>query len=781
MLGVVVGAALVAGVVLGSLAVVPLPAMAGLALAAVIVGGLWWRWGLLRLASLAALALLLGMARYYALAPPPGERSLAFYHDRGVVRLEGEVVEEPTLRDQSTDLRLSARHLWLGEQPVEVEGGLLLRAARPAPASYGDELEVVGELEAPPDYPGFAYHEYLARQGVYSYMAYPRVVGVRPASGFRPLVALSRWKESLGLALSRSLPEPEAALAQGILLGVRASIPADLQDALARTGTSHIVAISGFNVAIIAGLSLRLGRRWLGLRSATAAALVSIAVFAAFVGPQPSVVRAALMGGLVVLASYFGRPSDAGTALALVAAAMALHDPQVLWDISFQLSFLATAGLVAFAPALQGWLARLPRLISDNLAVTLAAQIATLPISVVNFGQVSFLAPPVNLVVLPLVGPIMLFSALAALVGQVWQPLAAPFAWAAYLPLFVALRAIEVGGSLPLATIQPGPLPAAFPWLYYAALGSLLGLRVCFPSTRPDPAPILNRLPLRPTLLGLVLAAVVAWTAFLQAPDGRLHVTFLDVGQGDAILIRTPAGQQVLVDGGPGPVAAAEALGRQLPFWDRSLDLVILTHPDDDHLVGLLEVLQRYDVAQALEPGCEEASPTYQRWRRILDSRGVRRSLAHEGQQIPLGDGLRLRVLYPQGVPDTHECRPDLNSYSVVLRLESPELSALLTGDLEDSAQPELLRREGEAVASQVLKVPHHGAGQALSPEFLERVAPEVAIVSVGQGNRYGHPAAETLDKLKERGVRVYRTDLDGTVEVIAGGEGKYEVKTYGR
>ena len=775
MTGLGLGLAVVAGVLLGAVAALPPPFLVALALMAIVVGGLWWRWPLPRLASLALLALLVGMLRWQLTPPPTGERAISSYQGKGLVRVRGEVAEEPQLRDQTVDLHLEARQLWLGEQERPVEGGVLVRLARPFEVRYGDAVEVIGELQSPPSFHGrFDYPQYLARQGIYSYLAYPRVVAVAPADPSNLRGALFRLKEHLSDVLARSLPQPEGALAQGILLGVRSSFPPDLTVALAATGTTHLVAISGFNVTLVAGLALLLGRRW-RLEVSTLLALGSIGLFALLVGPQPSVVRAALMGGLVVMANHFGRPSDAATGLSLAAAAMALHNPHVLWDVAFQLSILSTAGLIGLAPAFAGWLAKVPGILRQNLAVTLAAQVATLPIVALNFGTISLASLPVNLLALPLVGPAMLFSCLAALAGSLWTPLASPFAWLAYLPLAAMTRAIAAGASLPTAVLQPGPLPVGLPWLYYVALGLVLTQRTMRPFSHDQPALLLGHLPFVPTLVALAVAAALVWLAWWQAPDGRLHLVFLDVGQGDAVLVQAPAGQQILIDGGPSPSAIDDGLGKELPFWDRSLDMIVLTHPDDDHLVGLLEVLQRYDVQQALEPGCVETSPSYVRWQQLLRERQVKRVLAHAGQEIPLGQGMRLRVLSPLNLPSKGACGEDVNDYSVVLRLESTGFSALLTGDLTADGQPALLR-SGASLASQVLKVPHHGAREALSEAFLERTAPQTAIISVGLGNRYGHPAPETLARLQDRGVQVYRTDRDGTVEVVVEAGGRYEV-----
>lgn len=274
------------------------------------------------------------------------------------------------------------------------------------------------------------------------------------------------------------------------------------------------------------------------------------------------------------------------------------------------------------------------------------------------------------------------------------------------------------------------------------------------------------------TIVPLALATLLAWAAFFTLPDQRLRVSFLDVGQGDAILIRTPS-HKVLVDGGPSPQAIARHLGRKLPFWDRRIDLVVLTHPHDDHLMGLMEVLQRYQVGGVLATPYVHDSSLYQEWLSLVEAKGVPYVLAKQGQEVRLGPQARLEVLHP-GEKLLQSTTSDANNNSVVLRLEWGAFTVLLPGDIEQEGQRGLLSKQPE-LASLVLKVPHQGARNALSEGFLERVNPQVAIISVGKDNPFGHPAPETLQKLQ--GAKVFRTDRNGTVEVETDGQG-YRVTT---
>ncbi len=270
----------------------------------------------------------------------------------------------------------------------------------------------------------------------------------------------------------------------------------------------------------------------------------------------------------------------------------------------------------------------------------------------------------------------------------------------------------------------------------------------------------------------LAVACVLAWAAAISAPDSDLRLSFIDVGEGDAILIRS-ASYKVLVDGGPSPQAITGFLGQELPFWDRRIDLIISTHPHEDHLAGLLDVARRYEVGAVLASPHETETGVYRQWRALVQSQGISYLTAKEGQEVRLGGRAKLEILYPRDKAIAGAAS-DPNNNSVVFRLVSDSFTALLTGDVELAAENDLLSRHLN-MSSVVLKVPHQGSSTSLAQGFLESVQPLVAIISTGKNNPYGHPAPETMERLA--GVQVYRTDLDGTIEIRTDGRA-YSVKT---
>jgi len=781
------GCAWLAGIFLGSL--LPLPSgfiglLTSLPLASLL---LWRKDQRVRLISVCFLSLLLGVLRFNASIPPQSldEGHVANYNGQGWVKIEGIVSGEPDVRDTYTNLRVAVVKVEVESQERDVRGTVLVRAPRYPQYDYGDELEIEGLLEAPPELEDFSYREYLARQGIYSILWRSQITLVDRGRGSALRKALLAIKRQAQKVIALILHEPQAALLTGILLGIETGIPADLMQAFSATGTAHIIVISGFNISIIAGLFSGLSTRLFGKRRAMPVALAGIMLYTILVGASAAVVRAAIMGCLYVIATHYGRQTEALTSLMAAAILMTLLNPQTLWDVGFQLSFAATLGLILYTPVLQSWFERLlskmlspgtakhaVELLNEALVITLAAQITTMPLIVYHFRQLSLVTLLSNFLVLPAQPGVMLWGGLATIAGLVWLPLGQVLGWIAWLFLTYTVRAVEITASFPYASLNLGHVSPSVVWLYY---GLLAGATLV---SRQEPSRfkslwrrLTNHLSTKVLIAGLAIAAILIWVAVASLPDGKLHVVFFDVGEGDAIFIETPRGQQILIDGGPSPTTLISALGHRMPFWDRSIDLVILTHADDDHIAGLIPVLERYRVGQVLDSGYEHDNPTYERWLELISEKEIPSHLARAGMRIGTGDGVELMVLHP-GPELMKYTEADANNNSVVARLGIGQVSFLLPGDIEEVAEAMLLA-SGQELASTVLKVPHHGGNISSSAAFLKAVNPELVAISVGADNRFGHPSPQVVERLEELvgGERILRTDERGTIEVVSDGE----------
>ena len=733
----------------------------------------------LGLIALGAALIFAAAWRYDSTAPPDMPSGVARQNDGDAVRFRALVAAEPDERGSTVRYRLAVREVYWGGRWRPESGGVLMRTAPFPRYDYGDLLELRGELETPPTFDDFDYREYLLRRGIGSLIAYPRVSVLAHDQGSAFRAALIDARASLSGALAAALPEPEASLAAGVLLGKRVDLPPDLTEDMNATGTSHLVAVSGQNVTLVAGLLMAALAWAIGRRPAAWLALAAVIGYSLLVGGEPSVVRAAIMGALYVIATALGRQSSGPIALALAGAVMTAIDPQAVHEVSFQLSFAATLGLMTLGSLLvtraQALAQRssavaafpLTRPAIELAAVTLAAIAFTLPITAVNFQRVSLVAPLANLLAVPAFLLVAVTAALTAVVGAMLPAAASVLGWLAWPPAAYMVAVVRLMADVPLASAEVSGLGTPHAIVYYGALAAivwLLGRRRPEPVAPPPPEPLPATRPLIPAagiVLLLALASALLWLAVTAPVSGRLTVIFLDVGQGDAILIEGPDGQRILVDGGPSEEAISAALGRSLPFYDRRIDLVVLTHPQADHLGGLPGVLRRYDVGSVLASPVEGDSAACRAWKDALRGESAPYHEAAAGQTIDLGNGARLYVL---SAPPQES---DPNVDSVVIKLTMGRASFFLTGDIESSREAALIR-SGADLRATVYKVPHHGSATSSTSQFVSAVDPLVDVISVGRDNRFGHPSPDLLERLD--GEAVFRTDLHGDIAVSTDG-----------
>ena len=744
-------------------------------------------WPLLAGAAAIAVRLLLGPAGPPAAGIPTGAGPWTAIVETAGSPIDGS--QTATIRLESAALRVAAT---LPRYPA---------------IGPGDRIRVDGEIRPPPE---GGYGEFLRRSGVVGTIRSRTLERLADPAAIRPEVALERLRRSSGDALTRALPEPEAGLAAGILVGLRDRVDRDLAAAFTTAGVSHVVAISGWNIAIVAAtVGAASGR--LSRRRRSVLITCAIAAYVLFAGASPSVLRAAAMAAVVLAARESGRAGRAAAALGWAAAILLVTEPALVTDAGFQLSTIATAGLLRWGTSFTSFLAgpspgRLRRTLADVLGVSLAAQLATLPLILVAFGRLSIVSPAVNLVVVPLVAPAMAAGAVAFVAGwlvalgapAIVGTLAGLPAWAVLAAIVAVVRfaaAVPLASvtlTMPLSAIAAGLIVAGIAlartaptsvWRRAAARLNGRDRPATAPGRRSGGGTIRSGTgtgtparrmggPGRLALVAVAVAIVGFGLAFAHRPDGATRIIVLDVGQGDGILVEGSRGGRMLIDGGPDPDRLLVALDEQLPPWDRRLDLVVLSHPHEDHVAGLALLLARYRVGRIAEPGMLGPGPGYHAWSAAVEAGGRPHGTLQTGDALVLDD-LRLSVLWPD--PDRVPRQPPdtgtaINNVSIVLLGEVAGRRILLAGDIEQGVDPILVGRGLPAV--DVLKVAHHGSRTASTDAFLDAARPGIAIVSAGAGNPYGHPAPTTIARLRARTGRVYRTDTNGTVEVTIGRAG---------
>jgi competence protein ComEC len=675
----------------------------------------------------------------------------------GTVTVEGQLRTDPSASALGWSAILDVRRATWGETAYALHESVWLSGEEPVRAVRGDRLLVTGAAEVPDD-GGFA--TMLVHRGIAVELHADRVDVLGPASN-PVLRSAQTFRAFVGRSIRRLFPQPEAGLLMGLALGDDSRLDDGLARDFSATGLGHLLVVSGENVAMVLAPILGLAL-WLRLSRWPTFVLggATVLLFVVLTGAEPSVMRAGVMAGLSLFGVLLGRPRSTAAILAGAVLILLVFDPTLVWAVGFQLSVVATAGMVAMATTIAGRLRFLPRPVGVAAGATIAAQLAVTPLLLFHFHEVPVVTVVANVLAFPAVSPALLLGLLAGALGVVSEPLARPVAALARLPMrYLELLADRLAKApVPWITSRGGAATLLVGAL--VVVGAAWWLR----GRRHMPRAALYA-------AGAAFALFVWSGAVSAGPASGLVVRFFDVGQGDAALVSSPAGANVLIDGGPEPDLVATKLAA---LGVKRLDLLVATHPHTDHFIGLPAVLARIPVALVLDTACptpEARSVPYRSFVRSVRTEGVPEEHPARGDVYVVGD-LRFDVLSPDRCWEATNSDP--NNDSLVLRLTFEGATVLFANEPEADAQ-EVLLEDGVPIQADVLNVPHHGAGTSLD-EFFEAVHERVAVVSVGP-NSYGHPVPHTLDVLRATGARVYRTDRAGDV-VIRFGETGMIVRT---
>ncbi|MFH1563913.1 MAG: DNA internalization-related competence protein ComEC/Rec2 [Nitrospirota bacterium] len=718
------------------------------------------------------------------------------------VILMGDICNFPEISEEKIGLIIQAEKLVVNKIVKKVNGLVLINIKsefEPDFFYYGDRIQVTGKLKMPAglrNSGGFDYSKYLARKKISAIVSiWDKKDIVKLGIGkFNPIVMFAyKIRDKASDTISEALPNdiekykssretldidkkvvrdeerklvfPDKALVcaaflDGLLLGKRSLLPDEVQAWFVDTGTIHILAISGLNVGLIGLIFFFIFRKIIRLppRISSIFTFLVLIIFAIVTGAQPSVIRATIMAGAILITMIIEKDPDIYNILALSALIILLHNPLTLFDIGFQLSYVAVFGLCYWTPFIEPKLWFLPKYIAKLISASIAVQIALSPLLVFYFNKLSLVTVLANIIVVPLSGIILTLSLAMFFIGIIFMPLANLIGLINFHLVTGLLTCVSFFAHFPFAYIYL-PTPS-FPFIatYYLCLWALTKHK---------------KIGTPRVVIGiLVLINIFLWTYVVKINQCVLKVTFLDVGQGDAIFLEFPKGGNMLIDGGPGGEYNDAGKWVVLPFLRdkgiHELNTVIVSHYDLDHYGGLLTVLQNYKIKNLLLDNgvISDNIAEKQGLAQIIRQKAICHQVVRKGDKIIGYPEIEIYILHPSNYLD----RKSSNNNSVVVKIVYQDISFLFSGDIENKAEQKLLPFK-DMLASTILKIPHHGSKKCYYPPFIKLVNPKIGIITVGRNNRFNFPSKDILRNYRESGTKIYRTDKHGAVMVNTNGK----------
>ncbi|MDO9515901.1 MAG: DNA internalization-related competence protein ComEC/Rec2 [Syntrophales bacterium] len=829
--------ALITGITIGSIASIPngvaLPALAAV-LAALLFLAASGKKGLVFSCLLISLFLLGILNINLYLHPHWGRDDITRHAGKDRLTVEGLVCATPRIVGEKTRLVISASRIIRDGIAVPVKGKILLSVKDSNTVfNYGNYIRARTKLKGPHNFNnpgGFDYERYLLYRGISlrGYVSRPSdIVIIRESAGDYLRTRIERYRSLLRGLIRESAPSPEGGVLQALLLGEKEGIPEDIIRDFNRAGVSHILAISGLHVGIIAFISFAIikiimrSSEYLLLRFnifkvSALLSVIPVIGYAFIAGLRISTIRAAIMILCYLTALLAGRGRDLLNILAFAAFLILVINPASLFDVSFQLSFTAVAAILLAVPALGSMIPKpdgggiLRRGMTSVLLftlVSLAAVIGTAPLIALYFNRISTIALLSNLFAIPIIGFAALPVGMLLIVTAPFAPVAPVLITVASFFIQIAISIIGFLSSFPFSSLAV--TTPTLPEIFFYYLCVLTGIRmitvwrskengVSGDSKRDIPPSAIGRLKdlyrvkernLLALSLGLIALFFVAdafYTNLRAAGSRHIEMTFIDVGQGSSTLIRFPGGPVMLVDGG-GFYDKSFDLGKYVvaPYlWRekiKKIDIMVLTHPDQDHVGGLPFIVENFEVGEIWSNGQESENESWRRLLEVIGRKGIPHRIIGTNTQERIIGGASIRILNPArpasgrgfSFPDF-----DCNNNGVVMKITFGRRSILLPADISGPAEAELVA-SGHDLEADILMAPHHGGHTSSTAPFLRAVRPKIAVISCGPGNVFGFPNQDVLDRYVKAGIRILRTDKNGAITIRTDGE-NMEVRDQG-
>ena len=737
------------------------------------------------------------------------DNHISHFIDKGKLHIEGIVIDNPILRPDKIVLVIQCIRVVEDNSYRPVSGSIRLVIPDDLNFQYGDFIRFHTSLKKIRSFQnsgGFNYERYMNLQGIYAtgFVANNSdiiLLRQNTASGIR--LKLETFRLYLKEIIYQNASSPQREIIEAMTIGNQNAIPVDVRNNFNKTGTSHILSISGLHIGMVAAMTFffislilksseYLMLRFNIIKAASAAAFLMVLIYALIAGMGVTVVRSALMAIVFLCALFLDRQKDIYNALALTALIILIITPDALFDISFQLSFTAVLAIIYIVPrfsnfpfplpaGLPVWCQKIIRQIFLSILVCVAATLGTMPLIIFYFNRFSAITIIANLITVPLLGTIALVFCMAFILCAFFSPIIAGF----FIKISSFFVQISVDIINSLASLSWSSFSFTKPNITEIVMFYLLiFISLRFIDLRHVSGIKKGFLERYPLFLKFILITIIIFlladAAYLLSKDklsSDLRVTLIDVGQGSSILVRFPGGKNMLIDGGGFPDSSFD-MGKLVvaPFLYHEriskIDIIVLSHPHPDHLQGLLYITDNFGVQEIWSTGLRLDDEIFRQWEKIINQKQIK--VNYMSAQSPTREinGAQVNILWPLKplkVDATDQFYDMVNDESMVIKINYGQVSFLMPADISAFVERQLMK-SGQNLHSDVLFVPHHGSSRSSSSDFIRKVSCRYAVNSAGKNNAFHHPHPATLKRLTEANVNILRTDQDGAITMATDG-----------
>ncbi|CDD26841.1 dNA internalization-related competence protein ComEC/Rec2 [Clostridium sp. CAG:452] len=619
---------------------------------------------------------------------------------------------------------------------------------------YGDLIEIKGEYSAPEvarNYKGFDYSQYLKTLNIYGTIKVEESKIINKNQLSPILISINNIKEKMIDNANRNMPKRTANLLLGILIGERDNIQEDIIESFRTANLSHILAVSGAHTSyIILGITYLISKSKTPKRIGYIITIINLLIFIIITGASYSVVRACIMAIVVIGAKICYRKENFFTSICISLIIILIQNPFAINDIGLKLSFMGTAGIVIFNKSITNFFIKLKikQKIAEALSVTFSAQLMIMPITILNFNTISLTFFISNILASPLLGIIIIFGFISIFISSILNPISKILFLILHIFLELLILVSKVTEKIPGSSILVKTPNILFAIVYYILILFFNYFFVIKQNpTRRFHKKIIKIITIKNIknafkVIAVVFLIILLLTRIVRIINPTLKIYFIDVGQGDSTLIVTPKNKKILIDGGEGKtnVLFQYLLDRRI----NKIDYIIISHFDSDHCNGLIEIIEKMRVENIVMSKQSKESEEYKKILEIIKQKNIKVSSVKAEDKIIIEKNLYTKILNPA---EKFEFQ-DLNNNAIVAKLVYKNFSMLFTGDIE-KAEENLAKKYKNELKSTILKVAHHGSKTSTSEEFLKYVEPQIALIGVGENNKFGHPNQITIEKLK--------------------------------